>query len=47
MTVAKQRFGKQRLEAGIVQPKLTSIAEQRLDNYILAATNSNERVLAK
>jgi hypothetical protein len=47
MTVARQRFGKHRLKDGIVEPGRTSIAEQRLDNHVPAAMNSNERGVAR
>jgi hypothetical protein len=43
MSIARQRFGKDSLEAGIMEPELTSIAEQRFGNQVPAAMNSNER----
>jgi hypothetical protein len=44
ITIARQRFGKHRLKAGIVEPERTSIAEQQFINRVPAATNSNDRV---
>jgi hypothetical protein len=36
-----------RLKAGGVEPKQTSIAEQRIGNYVPVTTNSSERVVAR
>jgi hypothetical protein len=36
-----------RLKTGMVEPEQTSIAEQRLGNYVPAKTNSNELVFAR
>jgi hypothetical protein len=44
MTIARQRFGKHRLKAGILESEQTSIAEQRFCNHVPAVTNSYERV---
>jgi hypothetical protein len=43
MTIARQRFGKDGLKAGIVESRRTSTAEQRFGNHIPAATNSHIR----
>jgi hypothetical protein len=39
MTIDRQRFGKHRLKAGIVEPERTSIAEQRFGNHVPVATD--------
>jgi hypothetical protein len=44
MTIVRQRLCKHRLKAEQVEPERMSISEQRFGNYVLAATNSNERV---
>jgi hypothetical protein len=44
MIITKQRFGKRRLNAGIVVPERTFIAEQRFGNQATAAMKRNERV---
>jgi hypothetical protein len=44
MIIPRQRFGKHRLKARIVEPERTSIAELRFRNDVPAATNSNDRV---
>jgi hypothetical protein len=40
MTIARQRYCKNRLKAGIVEPERTSIAEQRFGNHILEVTQA-------
>jgi hypothetical protein len=42
ITVARQRFGKHRLKAGRVEPERMSVAEQRLGNYVPAATHGSK-----
>jgi hypothetical protein len=45
--ITRQRLGKHRLKAGIMDTGWTFITEQRLVKHVLVAANSNERVVAR
>lgn len=46
-SIARLRLDNHLLNAGIVELQRTSIAEQRLRNQVLPATNGNEGVVAR